>query len=354
MSSDQTSPLHTGTSLEFRSAELGDGWLEAEVAQAGRLLMALERELVEPRGEVAQHRGELSSIEQGLATVAGRTERHEEGQQLARNARHESAELRERLEGEAALRRELGERLARITDREISEEGAHQLAREALGARVSELEERAEATSERERRITAEVAAQDTSEIMDRIAVVEREIEVERDMTRRVIEGIARIDAVFSVLSSTVEELDVRARTLSADQRRLGDDMAALHSERDRESELLEVVEQQRAVRHRLGERVADLDERLVENGARLDAAEEDRALVRRELAGAAERVRALGEALEDQRLAVVEHQRRRTLADEDTARRHADELDREVRVSRELLVRLSEVSEQTAQDQPL
>ncbi|MDA0256227.1 MAG: hypothetical protein O3C25_00595, partial [Chloroflexi bacterium] len=103
-----------------------------------------------------------------------------------------------------------------------------------------------------------------------------------------------------------------------------------------------------------LEERVAELEERLVESGARIDVAEEDRALVRRELAGAAERQRALGETIEGQRLAMLEHARRRTRADEDAARRRADELDREVRVARELLVRLAEGSEQAGQEQPL
>jgi chromosome segregation ATPase len=264
--------------------------------------------------------------------------------------------LRERLEEEAALRRELAERLMRLAERDSAEEGAQERTFEALASRVAELEGRQQAAGERERRVVAELAGQDADddEVEGRLAVAEREVAAERDAGRRAAEEIARLAAVLPPLRATVEELVTRARALGADQRRLDDDVATLRSERDREAELLEVVEQQRAARHRLEERVAELEERLAESGSRLDAADEDRALLRRELAGAAERLRALGETLEGQRLAVVDHARRRTRADEDAARRRAEELDREVRVARDLLVRLSEGSEQAGQEQPL
>ena len=75
MSPEQTGPRPAGAATEFAPAEFGAGWLEGELAQARQLLTALGRELVDLRGEVAHHRGELSAIEQGLATVSGRTER---------------------------------------------------------------------------------------------------------------------------------------------------------------------------------------------------------------------------------------------------------------------------------------
>lgn len=264
--------------------------------------------------------------------------------------------MRERLEEEAALRRELAAGVARVTERDSVEEGAQQRTLEALISRVAELDERQQAAVERERRVVAVLAGQDAAEdeVQGRLAVAEREVAAEREAGRRAAEEVSRLAAVLPPLHATVEELVTRARSLSSDQRRIDDDVATLRTERERESELLEVVEQQRAARHRLEERVADLEERLVESGTRFDAAEEDRALVRRELAGAAAQLRALGEALEGQRVAIVEHERRRTRADEDTARRRADELDREVRVARDLMVRLSEGAEQVGQEQPL
>ena len=76
--------------------------------------------------------------------------------------------------------------------------------------------------------------------------------------------------------------------------------------------------------------------------------------MLRREIAGVAERLRGLGEALEGQRLAMIEHVRRLTLAGEETARRNAEERAREVRVARDLLVRFAEGSDQVAQEPPL
>ncbi len=337
-------------------ADLGAGWLEGELAQARRLLSVLERELVALRGEVAQHRGELSSIEQGLSTVSGRTERHEAGQQLARDARREVDALRERLEEEASLRRELAERLARVSERESAEDGAHERSLLTLTARVAELEERLQAAGERQRRIAAELAGQDADEdeVEGRLSVAEREVAAEREAIRRGAEEIARLTAAFPPLRMTMDELTTRVASIAADQRRLDDEVSTLRSERDREAELLEVVAQQRAARHRLEERVAELEQRFVESDTRLDTGDEDRALLRRELAGGAERLRALSEALEGQRVAIVEHTRRRTRADEDAARRRADELEREVRVARDLLVRLAEGSEQAGQEQPI
>lgn len=327
-----------------------------ELLASRQRVVALTRELEVLRAEVAQHRGELTSVEQGLATLSGRTERHEAGQQLARDAARELETLRERLEAEAELRRELAKRFTLFVERGSTEEGTHEAAQEAVAARVLALEEQQQAGGERVRRLLEDLGVREaaTVEVAERLLGAERGVDAEREAIRRSAEEIARLGPEIVRLSTAVDEVAIRLNVLASDQRRLGDDVAPLRASREHETELLEVVEQQRAARHRLETRLADLEERVAGEGARLDTEEERGALLRADLAGIVERLRALGEITEGQRQVMLEHARRSTRADEDTARRRAAELEREMRVARDLLTRLAEGTEQAAREQPL
>ncbi len=130
--------------------------------------------------------------------------------------------------------------------------------------------------------------------------------------------------------------------------------MANLEAEREREAELLEVIEQQRAARQRMEERLAAFDEALEESRRELAEASEERSMLRQQTAGNVERLRDLAETLEGQRLAIIEHFRRWTESGADSGRRQAEEIERANRVARDLLVRLSERSDEVGQEQPL
>ena len=66
--------------------------------------------------------------------------------------------------------------------------------------------------------------------------------------------------------------------------------------------------------------------------------------------------MRALGERGEAQRLAMVEHLRRELRAAEETGKQRVEEIERELRVSRGLLLRLTEESAEASslEEQPL
>ena len=77
-------------------------------------------------------------------------------------------------------------------------------------------------------------------------------------------------------------------------------------------------------------------------------------ALSVRDRAGDAARRARLEERIEAQRDTVAEHLRRVLRADEDRARRRIEEIERDVRVARSLLVRLDEQAGGEDQEQPL
>ena len=77
-------------------------------------------------------------------------------------------------------------------------------------------------------------------------------------------------------------------------------------------------------------------------------------ALLARDRAAEAEYRVRLDERLESQRDTVAEHLRRVLRADEERARRRIEEIERDVRVARNLLVRLDEQAGGTDQEQPL
>ncbi len=66
------------------------------------------------------------------------------------------------------------------------------------------------------------------------------------------------------------------------------------------------------------------------------------------------ERLRGLTELLEAQRLAMVEHLRLQGEANEESGRRRIDEIERDIRKARDLVVRFAEQTVEASQEQPL
>ena len=73
-----------------------------------------------------------------------------------------------------------------------------------------------------------------------------------------------------------------------------------------------------------------------------------------RQIAGEAEQRRALADRLEAQRDTFIEHMRRQARAQEESHRRMIEDMERDIRISRQLLVRLSEQTDESEQEQPL
>ncbi|MDA1010967.1 MAG: hypothetical protein O2888_05785, partial [Chloroflexi bacterium] len=165
---------------------------------------------------------------------------------------------------------------------------------------------------------------------------------------------VARLASSVSQLLSAVDALEARARAIATDQHRLDESLAAVHTVRDREAELTEVIEQQRATRARLEDRMTGTEEAIEELRRSIATGAEERALLAREVSGATERWRQLDERLTAQRDTFTEHLRRQVRAEEESRRRHMEEMERDIRTARSLLTRMIEDTDETEQEQPL
>jgi ABC-type uncharacterized transport system permease subunit len=83
-------------------------------------------------------------------------------------------------------------------------------------------------------------------------------------------------------------------------------------------------------------------------------ASADERTLLARAQAGTEQRIRVLGEALEQLRQTLLTHSRRQLQADEQGGRRRIEEIERSARIARDLLVRLGEESDELRGGAPL
>jgi chromosome segregation ATPase len=341
--------------LEPPSEEHGK-WATDEVQEASRRIQALTREIAVLENGLKAQRDEIARLSEALQTVEGRTLRHEAGQDVAREVSHEIAQLDERIEAEAALRRELAGGLDRLQQRENQVQQELQRVLGVISERLDQFDGRQASVAERQSALVREVAEHDREDqdVEGRLDQMERHLEALREADRHAGAEVARMASAVAPLLTAIEGLESRTRTIQADQRRIDDEVAVLRSVPDREEALLEVIEQQRATRARLEDRVSQIEEEVETLRQQESTEHEEIRLLQRQLAGEVEQRRVLAERLEAQRDAFVEHLRRQARAEEERARRQIEDLEREVRVKRQLAVRLQEDSEEVSQEHPL
>ncbi len=288
--------------------------------------------------------------------MQGRTQRHETGQDAARVLTQQSADLAERVEQEASLRRDLSAAVQRMEQREHEEQQSVRQELEQLASGLERLQGRLASDDELRRRIATGIAEQaHHEETLDgRVEAIEHRAGAAGVTSRKEREELARITSALAGLLAAVDELSQRAQSAQEERRRLEGDLAALRAEREREAELLEVIEQQRAARQRAEERLTAFDRALEEARRELATAAEERSMLRQQTAGNQQRLRELAETLEGQRLAIIEHFRRWTESGAESGRRTVAEIERGNRVARDLLVRLTERTDEAGQEQPL
>ena len=332
------------------------GWVEGQLAELRQRTERMGRELDGLRGALQEQQRGSSELQGALAVVEGRTRRHEAGQELARFVQQQLGAVTECLEEEAALRRDQRGALEREQhrDREADESGAAAL--DELAERLRVLEQRVGSESERQRQLGDDRAAAERAEeqLVERIAATEGRLAALAEAWAGERDERARFDAALPGLGAALDELDARTVALRAELRRSEDDIAQVRARRDREDELIELVEQQRSTRIRLEERLGALESRVEEALQGLRGASEERLGLGRQLTGVEQRLRTLGESIEAQRWAVLEHFGRLLDADEAGSRKQIDELELRIRERRRLLLGLREGSERAGEEQPL
>ena len=316
----------------------------------------LTRELSRSRAAIEALRAEVTHLEEQLQTVDGRTLRHESGQELTRELKGEVAVLEERLEAEVTLRRDLAALVERGGTRDREFESELRRALEVVARRLDGYEGHQTASDERQRSLSSTTAERtgDRQRGEERFVALERQVAAQRDAAIEHAELIAGAAARLPDLDRRLDELTLEFAAARAARQHMEAELASLRAIRDREAELIELLEQQRATRTRHESRLAEIEELVSAVEQALGEATEERARLAREQAGGAERLRTLGERLEALRISIVEHLRRQVRADEQSGRRLVEETERELRVARTLLTRMSEQTEDVVQEQPL
>ena len=331
-------------------------WLEEELQRALERIEGLTHELARVQAEFGSQRAEVARLQEAMAVVEGRTQRHETGQDAWRGLQQSAEALSERVDLEAAQRRDIAAAVERRSERERGEQQDLHLQLEEMKMRLSEIEERRASEDDRQRRATADLAGRGRRDetLDDRLAHVERQSAADREALRRAQEEIVRLASPLTGLRAAIDELETSAHAMQEDQRRVDENLAAVRSQSEREDELLEVIDQQRAARQRMEERLSALDEAVEEARERLAEAQEERLLLRQQASGNHQRQREFGELLEAQRDAITEYFRRVNDANAAAGRGQAEEIERAHRIARDLLVQFSERSDEVGREQPL
>ena len=291
----------------------------------GARIDELARQLTQAQTAIDALHSELVGIDETLQAVDGRSQRHESMQEQAQSLRQELARFEQRLDEEVTLRRDLSAVVERTGQRDHELESELRRALEVIAGQLADFEGHQASSEVRQRSMVVGIAERERGErsLEDRVDELERRLGAQRNTTAHQVDDASRVDSQLADLEQRVRELDGEFAAGRAARERLTTEVASLRSVRDREAELLDLIDQQRA--------------RLA-----------------REQAGTEERVRGFGERLEALRMSVVDHQRLQMRADEETSRRRAEETERELRVARDLVTRLAEQTEDVIQDPPL
>ena len=336
--------------------DLAGSWVGDELQRAIARGDALERELEQVRTTLRVQQEEIARLHDTFGMLDGRTLRHEAGQDLVQALSQQVATLREQVDAEADGRRELRAQLERAAEWDHQSGAAASLAIETLARRTDAFTARQAAEEERQRHLAADLSerGQEGESLDGRLVALERHAAADREVARNAAAELARLSGLAPDLVAAIDELRARLQAVQSDQRRLDNEIAAQRAIRDREADLLEALEQQRASRARTEERLNEADEEMEALRRSVGAAADERAVLARAQSGIAERMRVLGEELEQQRLLFVAHLRRQLQADELAGRRQTEEIERAARAARDLLVRLSEEGDDLRGGKPL
>lgn len=336
-------------------ADLRGTWVGDELTAALRDIDALTHALATLQEGMRLQQEEIARLREGLATVDGRSQRHEAGQEIARGLRQEIAALQSTLDAEGELRRDLVARVDRSDARAAETQRELQRVLTQIASRLDMTDGRQAALAEREHHLSTDLADQAREEqtAEARLTDVERRVAAEQEASRHTGQEIARVAGAIPDVLLRIEDLGVRLRALQDEQRRVIEEVAAIRAIRDREAELQELLEQHRVARARTEDRLSTLEEALESARRQQTAAQEQLALLARDRAHEAEERRLLQERLEAQRDTVTEQLRRILRAEDDRARRRIEEIERDVRIARTLLARLDEPAA-GEQEQPL
>lgn len=305
--------------------EGASGWAERQVAGLRDNSDRLRHELDVLRSTLHEQQRTVAGLEGALASIEEGVRRHETEQQAVRSLQQR---VQASLEGAETMLTRLNERVQALEQRSRSAESMH-------GG--------------------GNAARDDASISPGRMEEIDNRIRAAADLAMLGRQAKERIDLALPEIGSSISQLEAKTETLRTELRRTDEEVAQERARRDREAELLELIDQQRATRIRLEERLALYGESLEEARERLGAAAEERGALARQLSRTDERLLMLSDALEMQRKAIVEHFERLLESQRDEGSRDVERIEARLREGQQLLTRLREGTDpQTAPEQPV
>lgn len=325
MTSERLRTEPTTDSLDSTMPPEGvSGWAERQVAALRENNDRLRHEVDVLRSSLHEQQRTIAGLESTLASIEENTRRHETEQQTLRSVQQR---LEGSLEGAEAVISRLNERVQALEQRTWSADSMH-------GQRPD---------------------ADDAPLGSGRMEDLDNRIRAAADLGMQGRQAKERLDLALPELSSSISQLEATTETLRTELRRTGEEVAQERARRDRENELLELIDQQRSTRIRLEERLAVYGEYLEEARERLGAAAEERAALARQSSRTDERLLMLSEALDMLREAVVEHFQRLLDAERTATEKQIEGIEQRLREGQQLVTRLREGTDpQTAPERPL
>ena len=188
----------------------------------------------------------------------------------------------------------------------------------------------------------------------ERVEALAAQVEAAAQRTRRASDGATGPDERVAELQEFMRATQAQAVDRVREQRRLDGELSSLRHLAEREESLSDLTEQHRVLRQRVESGLATLDARVAttEDSRVIEA--EERRLLRVRLDTVERRVDALYAQLDDERGVLLEHFGRATETAEAAGRRQSEEIARQTRAARELLVRLRETADEASREQPL
>jgi chromosome segregation ATPase len=330
-------------------------WLEEQLQRALERIDALTREVAHTQTALGAREQEVDDLRQALATLDGRTRRQEAAQDALPEMRRTLATIEERLAAESALRRDQVAAAGRDHDRDLGAGRSLERLLIDLDARVADVERALQASADRDAHLGGQVTglAQGAEQVTARIAALQAQADALTQGARSEHADMERMRETMDAVRMHLDAVEARTETLQRDAQRVDADLEGVRRLLDRETALADVLEQQRVLRLRLEEGLGDLERRMESASVSGRAEAEEHALLRAHLVGFDRTLGELGERVESLRQVLLDHFRRVTISAEEAGRRQTDEIDRQVRAARELLVRLAESADEATREQP-
>ncbi|MXZ46212.1 MAG: hypothetical protein F4Z08_04345 [Chloroflexi bacterium] len=313
----------TGNLDPAAAADGVSGWAERQVAALRDNADRLRHEVDVLRSAMHEQQRTVAGMESTLTSIEEGVRRQEAEQQAVRSMQQR---VQATLEGAEAVISRLNERVQALEQRSWSADSGPRAASDADGS----------------------LGPGRTEEIDNRLRAA-------TDLAMQGRQAKERLDLALPEIGSSISQLDAKTETLRTELRRTSEELAQERARRDRENELLEVIDQQRAMRIRLEERLATYGEYLEEARERLGAAAEERAALARQAERTDERLLMLSEALDQQREAIVNHFQRLLEAERAASDKQIEGIEGRLREGQQLVTRLREGTDpRTAPEHPL